>query len=152
MKNCLFLLVVIIIASLFTSCNKEEEIEPGIIITDNPPVAIFAQAEGYGQTNFYWLTKETFQNEKNLGKQEVWYENNDYPSFNEWHLLPIRKYWGILNGVIYISSSIDWVYVQSYFYNQLVNKIDDKGTIIVYCDNDETPDGKKLTVVGYGGW
>jgi hypothetical protein len=89
-----------------TSCTKER-IRSAIVYTDNPPKELWSSNQNYLQTYLGYVERKDFITEKkgyfnapNTGM----YQN--YQS-GTWYLMKIRKYYGMINGKIYISNSFE---------------------------------------------
>lgn len=151
MKNLVFLLPALFIITLsFSSCEKDEELKPGIVYTNNPPEEIFGD-NVYANTNKCWLeTTDLTASAKNLG----WNENQYYDEYNQrfvsydsgdWYLVPARKFWGIMNGIIYLSESQDWYVINPQNYLEGWNNVKIKKTIIGYiCTGCQNPFGQTM--------
>jgi hypothetical protein len=148
------LLVVMMSLTLFSSCQKEDEIIPGIIYTNDPPEEIFGNSI-YATTNKCWIEKNDFTiSAKNLGwnTNQFWdQERQYYVSYDsgEWYLVPARKYWGIMNGIIYLSESKDWYVMSPQNYLDGWNNVQKKNTIVGYsCTGCQNPFGKS-SITGF---
>ncbi|HSE56545.1 MAG TPA: hypothetical protein VLB02_00435 [Candidatus Paceibacterota bacterium] len=110
----LILLAMVFIASL-TSCHKEiseptPPIQSGIVKTDNPPASLFSSTP-YGNTRYCWIDSGSINQSRAQGQGDLCSWDNYSGTWYDcglWQLMPVRKYWGIINGVIYLSESKDW--------------------------------------------
>lgn len=153
MKNLVFLFAVLFIV-VFTSCEKKEELKPGIVYTNNPPEKIFGN-NVYASVNKCWLEESDFTiSAKNLGwkSNQYWDEQGQkfvYYDSGEWHLVLARKFWGIMGGIIYLSESKDWYVMSPQNYLNGWNMVQEKGTIIGYsCTGCQNPFGQQ-SVTGF---
>lgn len=153
MKNLVFLFTVLFIAVL-TSCEKEDGPEPGIVYTNNPPEEIFGN-NVYANTNKCWLEESDFTiSVKDLGWNSSQYYDEQNQKFvyydsGEWHLVSARKFWGIMNGIIYLSESKDWYVMSPQNYLDGWNVIQKKGTLMGYiCNNCQNPFGR-IAITGF---
>jgi hypothetical protein len=156
-KNFLFLSIflVIIISVLTTGC-QDEEIQPGIIYTNDPPEELFPNRI-YADADRGWIENDDLARVKVQDDNTCNFYRNDYDGSVEyydcgtWRLIPVRQYWGILDGIIYLSQSYDWYLIGPERFIQIHDQIEKKGTLVVYlCNHCQTPYGTGENVIT--GW
>ncbi len=109
MKKVIFGMLLIVIA-FSTACKKDVPVSPEpIIYTDSPPASLFAPGAPYGITYNCWVDNKSIS----AAKIQNYLCNYDYYSgtwydCGNWFLLPVKKYWGIIDNVIYVSNTQDW--------------------------------------------
>ena len=112
-KLVFFFSIIFALSFLFASCQEDElpNILPGIIYTDNPPEELFGD-DVYASTNKCWLDKSSFLLAKSLGwNSNSFYDEEDgwiYYDSGEWYAVPASDYFGIKDGIIYLSKSVKW--------------------------------------------
>lgn len=136
MKKFFLLITVLFIFSLsFVSCQKDE-LEPGIVYTNNPPESLFSN--GYANTQKIWV--ESITSAKKIKGEEQfcdsYYNNNTGEWISRdcgiWRLIPARKYWGIQGGIIYLSESTDWYIIRPNDYLYLFESVSKRQTVIAH--------------------
>ena len=151
MKTKIFYAVSFFLMAIYclsvTSCSSSNEpvIKPGIMKTDTPPEALFSN-NNYASTYKCWIDAEALSQVKDKGEGCLfWTDENGVQNSRfcgTWKIFPCKKYWGILNGVIYLSNSIEWYIVSPDVFYGIRDAIEKKGTLVAYMSlNMNTPWG-----------
>lgn len=150
----LFPLFFVVVISLFSlsSCEADDEMQPGIIYTDFPPESLFTD-NNYAISYRCWVDVDGLSKIKERGEACNWHTNQDGEQFSSdcgmWRSLPARKYWGIINGIIYLSQSQEWYTVSPNTYLEIFEIVQKRGTVIAYtCIGCNTPFGDTPTITG----
>jgi hypothetical protein len=149
MKKFYFLacLIAISIFSIvvFSSCESEE-IKPSIVFTDTPPENLFNSELSYATSEKVWVTLEVITSSKVKGSGCLYWNDDagNSASYNcgTWRIVQSKKYWGMLNGIHYVSNSMDWYTVNEDSYYRIRDAVEKRG--IVICNiwkNGRTPWG-----------
>lgn len=124
------------------SCQEDElpSIVPGIIYTNDPPEELFSDDPLYANTRQCWLEFSDFENAKSLGYNSNSYyseedESWEYYNSGEWYQISARKFWGICDGLIYLSESKDWYIINPNNFIDGKNLIKDRKTLIGHICN-----------------
>ncbi len=133
---------------LFASCSKKEQIivpESNVKSTDKPPKELFAPGAAYGQTYRVWVDSALVLDAIIMPWQCSW-SSGTPADCGYWYIVPVKKYWGIMNGYTYVSNSIDWIQISpNNEYIQMLDAVKRKGTAIGYlCNNCNGPWGPNL--------
>ena len=151
--SLLLVLGVMVLSILLDSCQKYESLEPGIVYTDYPPESLFQN--GYAESYRLWIEKSDYSNTKDRGQGCLtYYDNNTGNTITSqcgvWKLLPAKKFWGIKDGIMYISKSQDWYLLSPELYYNSRDLIEKRGTLVGYmCINCDTPWGQLKTLNGF---
>jgi hypothetical protein len=152
-----FLLTAVLfsLSIIFFSCSKEEEIIPGIKYTDYPPEELFQNNGNYAEAWRSWIDESDIQKikESGYGCNSYWNEETQtiqYKDCGTWKRIPARKYWGIMNGIVYLSQSVNWYILSPENASQLRDLIEKKGTVLgSICTGCNTPFGNLPSIVGF---
>ncbi len=131
---------------VFSSCEDEEELViPGIILTDTPPEELFAE-NNYALTYRCWIDANSLFKVKDKGDGCLNFTDQYGRNYSEycgtWKIFPCRKYWGLKNGIIYLSVSVDWYTVNPEIFYKIKDLVEKRGTIIGYMQQtSNTPWG-----------
>jgi hypothetical protein len=160
MNNSKFRFYAIIIALLFfsvvvfSSC-EDQTIEPGIIYTDTPPENLFSGNSNYAVTNKVWVDYSSIALVKEKGYGcNYWIDENTGEQISsdcgKWKIIQCPKYWGMLNGIHYISNSMDWYVVTQQTFTEIEDLIKKRGVMISYMYlGGRTPWGNLPLINGY---
>jgi len=152
MKKLSFLLFVIFSLAILSSC-KDDEVKPGIIYTDNPPKDLFFQEYNYANSYRGWINQTDILQIRKRGNGCTYYSDENGKQYSnecgEWELIQVRKYWGIINGVVYLSQSKEWYTLSSEVFVQIKEQVEKRGTLIVYLGNGDTPWDVSQRIIGF---
>lgn len=148
MKKLVFFFAMIIALSFFFSSCQEDELPtlvPGIVYTNDPPEELFSDAQLYANSYECWLETADFIKAKSLGFNNNSYYSDENQSWSyydsgEWYQISGRKFWGIIDGIIYLSESKDWYIIRPEDFVYGKRLIQDRKTMIAYiCNGCENP-------------
>ena len=157
MKNFLLVLIsIIFLLSLSTGVSscKKDDLRPGIVYTDYPPQELFTNGITYGESYKCWVEGEDFKKatERGNGCNEN-YDHytgaKNYYDCGVWRTVMVRKVYGIMKGIIYLSESKSRLLISPDNYNKGRDIADKKITVIGYNNTSQTPFGQVETIVGF---
>jgi len=143
------------LSSIFmTSCEKDE-LNPGIKYTDYPPEELFQNNGNYAEAWRCWIEESDIEKIKESGYGCNSYFNEEtqiiqYHDCGTWKRIPARKYWGIMNGIVYLSQSVDWYILSPENASQLRDLVEKKGTVLgSICKSCNSPFGNLPSITGF---
>lgn len=150
-----FVLAMLFSIFLAPSCDIfDNDLEPGIKYTDNPPEVLF-NGNLYATTYRCWIDMESINTAKDQeeGCTRYWdYKDETYHYYNcgMWRMISVKKYWGVIDGIIYLSKSDEWYLISPNQFTEIKSLIENRKTIIGFlCDNCNSPYGEKTLISGW---